>query len=69
MNLDFQPGYPPFNDSPGAANGQQPSRMGLFIHLLNAAHDRMEAFVGYAGSAKQRTGAAGRRIWNADFLP
>ena len=58
MNLDFQVGYPPFRDSAGARSPkdmQQPSHPDLFVHLLAAGQNRLEAFLGYAGSTNPKT--------------
>ena len=49
MDVDFQVGYPPFDGSADARSGD------LFVHLLAAAQNRLEAFLGYAGSANPQT--------------
>jgi len=49
MDVDFQVGYPPFDD-PADARSRD-----LFVHLLAAAQNRLEAFLGYAGSANPQT--------------
>jgi hypothetical protein len=58
MNLDFEIGYPPFTDYAGAQpseKSKQPLRSDLFIHLIDAAQNRLEAFLGYAGLANPKT--------------
>jgi hypothetical protein len=58
MNLDFQIGYPPFNDSAGALSPEKVKRLSrpdLFLHLIAAAENRLETFLGYAGLANPKT--------------
>jgi hypothetical protein len=57
MDLDFQIGYPPFQDSesaPPTEAGQPPSRSYLYNHLYNAALNRLQAFLGYAGLSDRK---------------
>jgi DNA-binding winged helix-turn-helix (wHTH) protein len=49
MALDFQVGYPPFDDTESTRSRD------LFVHLLAAAQNRLEAFLGYTGLANPKT--------------
>ena len=59
MDLDLQLGYPPYSDSDDLlrSSGNLPplSRLNLFVYLLAVGDNRLELFLGYAGSTNPKT--------------